>query len=128
MPPKSEERSKSLERPHISYTPHGFGGPHGPHGFIPPHGPFGPFHGFMPPHGPDHHDSIRRQMEKEYMKHQEEKRKEERRPISVPKTRSTFESRTFQAKTESIKTIENRQSPDRRTYQGFGPHGPHGPF
>ena len=85
----------------------------------------------MPPHGPDHHDSIRRQMEKEYMKHQEEKRKEERRPISVPKTRSTFESRTFQAKTESIKTLENRQSPDRRTYQGFGPHGPmgpHGPF
>ena len=136
MPPKSEERSKSLERPHISYTPHGFMSPHGPHGFIPPHGPFGPHgfggpHGFMPPHGPDHHDSIRRQMEKEYMKHQEEKRKEERRPISVPKTRSTFESRTFQAKTESIKTLENRQSPDRRTYQGFGPHGPmgpHGPF
>ena len=58
MAPKSEERSKSLERPHVSHSPHGFMSPHGPHGFggshgfMPPHGPFGgPHHGFEP-HGP----------------------------------------------------------------------------
>ena len=121
--------------PHGPFGPHGFippHGPFGPHGFIPPHGPFGP-HGFIPPHGPfgpQGYGGPHGFGGPHGLHHPEEKEesiKEERRSSSVPKTKSTFESRTYQAKTESTKTLENRQSPDRRTYQGFGPHGPMGP-
>ena len=89
-------------------------GPYGTHGLIAPRGPVphGPY-GIYKPHGP------------------REEIEEGRRSGSVPKGRNTFESRTYQVKTE-IKT-ENKTLPKERTLtpRRFGgphhmPQGPHG--
>ena len=125
----------------MPHGPHGFMGPHGPHGFMGPHGP----HGFMGPlFGPLHHNVPH--METEYMRHHGPRGQpdEGRRSTSVPKPKSTFESRTFEVKKE-ISVRPEERTIQTRTLAGphhmphgpmlHGPHGfmgphhmPHGPF
>ena len=130
--------------PFKSYTePHGFMPPHifiPPHGPMPPHGfmgprpmPLGP-HGFMTPHGPMPHGPFGHP-HGYYLKKDQEKKvetEEGRRSTSVPKGKSTYESRTYQIKTEA-KMTDKKPKPEHMTLPARSydrPHGPmpHGPF
>ena len=145
--PKTEERksgaSEEKERASSMERPPRFMGPHGPYGM--PHGFMGPHHGYMPhgpmPHGPHgfmgphfSHPVHAPHMEKDYMKpHPRDETQEGRKSTSVPKPRSTFESKTFDVKTKisnkpEEKTIQARRfdAPPHHMPHGPMPQGPHG--